>query len=133
MAAPGTPARYLARVKIGPQMNPLVARAYGLPQAPRPASPVKAPAIEARAARVQDAASVSAVRTPDVAARLSGVSAATRVRELVAATVPGRVDFDDPAVGVLSAGGSYTMHGRPADRNAAALGVQAGRSLDVTG
>jgi len=123
-------------VKIAGTNSHLLARAYGAPAPlPRPAAATSpAPgSIESRASRVADTASVGALRSPDVAARLqTPQAAAAQLERLVAATVPGRVDFDAQGAS-LSAAGSYTMHGRPADRNAAALAVQAGRTLDVQG
>jgi hypothetical protein len=51
-------------------------------------------------------------------------------QRLVAAVVPGSVDFsgDVPAV----AQGAIAFYRNPADRNAAALAVNVGRSLDAT-
>lgn len=112
----------------------MLARAYGLPPSRAAVAPgALAPnPIESRAARVADIASVSGVRSPEVAARITGVDSAANVSRLVAAAVPGRVSFEGEDAS-LSAPGSYTMHGRPADRNAAAVGVQTGRSIDISG
>jgi hypothetical protein len=52
------------------------------------------------------------------------------VSRLVGAVVPGRVSF---AGEVPVQTGSIALYRHPADRNAAATGVQAGRVLDVTG
>ncbi len=110
----------------------MLARAYGVGS---PAAPVRpaAPGVETRAARVSDNASIASIRPADVAARVSAAPGGTGIanlERLVAANVPGRVDFDSPAIS-LSAPGNYTMHGRPADRNAAAVAVQNGRALDL--
>ena len=96
-----------------PPTNPfLVARAYGVGGAVGPRAGVTAPAGPAVNAPAVD---------PDVAARVS---------RLVGAVVPGKVDFrgDEPAVG-----GAFTMYRRPAERNAAATGVELGRKIDVRG
>ncbi|HVZ94755.1 MAG TPA: hypothetical protein VG797_09620 [Phycisphaerales bacterium] len=52
-------------------------------------------------------------------------------RRLVSGVVPGSIDFkgDVPA----AAPQSIAMYGRPAERNAAATGVSAGRMIDTTG
>jgi hypothetical protein len=62
----------------------------------------------------------------------SGVEARppATVSRLVGAVVPGRVSF---AGEVPVQTGSIALYRHPADRNAAATGVQAGRVLDVTG
>lgn len=49
---------------------------------------------------------------------------------LVAAGVPGRVSFSE--AGGATATNAMAMYRHPADRNAAATGVHAGRVLDVT-
>lgn len=56
----------------------------------------------------------------------------TNLSRLVAGVVPGRVDFsgDTPQP---SGSEALPMYRRPADRNAAATGVQAGRLIDVRG
>lgn len=112
----------------------MLARAYGVapprsttaPAFPAPGGPA------ARAATVTDSASISGVRAPETAGRIAQAAPAASLDRLVAARVPGKVSFDGD-VASLSAPGAYTMHGRPADRNAAATGVQTGRSLDISG
>ena len=81
------------------------ARNASRPAAVEPASPARNPTSE-----------VSRLYTP-------------AVRRLVAATVPGGVDFsgDQPR----PATASLPLYRHPADRNAAATGVELGRSLDV--
>lgn len=56
----------------------------------------------------------------------------TNLSRLVAGAVPGRVDFsgDTPQP---SGSEALPMYRRPAERNAAATGVQAGRLIDVRG
>jgi hypothetical protein len=49
---------------------------------------------------------------------------------MVAATVGGRIDFQEPA---SQTDGALPMYRHPADRNAAATAVNAGRVLDVEG
>lgn len=86
-----------------------VARAYG-PQAAAAARPAEAVRRVAEQAPVQ---------------KLEPVS------RLVAATVPGRVDFrsDAPQPGAAV----IQMYRHPADKNQAATAIQLGRSLDVSG
>jgi hypothetical protein len=112
---------------VGTNSN-LLNRAYGVAPPARPQSA----SIETRAARVEDSASLASIQSVRPSGGHSSVSGAGNLERLVAATVPGRVDFDGDMTS-LSAPGAYTMHGRPADRNAAAVGVQTGRSLDITG
>lgn len=62
------------------------------------------------------------------------ISAAARARtqptsKLAAARVPGRVSFEASAP--ASAGGSLPIYTHPADRNAAATGISAGRLIDT--
>lgn len=52
-------------------------------------------------------------------------------QRLVAAVVPGRVDFSGSAP--QPGGAPLAFYRHPADRNAAAVNVQIGRSLDVSG
>lgn len=89
-----------------------IAKAYGVA---RPASIRVAPARELE--RV-DAVNQAPARKPEVA-------------RLVAARVPGGIDFtaDEPR----PSRETIAMYRHPADRNAAATGVQAGRLLDVDG
>ncbi|MCC6284028.1 MAG: hypothetical protein IT439_01815 [Phycisphaerales bacterium] len=87
-----------------------VARAYGLAAA-RPA--------QVRSAPVNPAPGTAPARNPDA------------IDRLVAAVVPGRVDFSGESPRPASAMPSLYRH--PADRNAAATGVAAGRAIDVQG
>jgi hypothetical protein len=61
----------------------------------------------------------------------SAVGSRARLAGVVAAVVPGRVDFsgDVPAADAPS----LPMYRHPADRNAAATSVHAGRMIDVMG
>jgi len=87
------------------------ARAYARP-APRPTNTTAFPT------------SVDRLDTVDVGSQRAPAAA----RALVAATVPGPVTFTAPAPAL---GGAYQMHRHPADRNAAATGVDLGRRVDV--
>jgi hypothetical protein len=115
-------------VRIAGTNSNLLARAYGvaLQKPPTHAS------IHTRADGVRDTASLASIRATQPAARTEGPNASGGVERLVAATVPGRVDFDGDTSS-LTAPGAYTMYGRPADKNAAAVAVQTGRALDITG
>lgn len=57
----------------------------------------------------------------------------TNLSRLVAGVVSGRVEFDENGVAKVGAGDALSMYRRPADRNAAATGVSAGRLIDVRG
>src|SRR5690606_29544591 len=115
----------------------LLARAYGIP--PRPPAPPSAPVrdclpcAEDRVAQVRDVASLASIAKITPAPAPTAASPLANLERLVAATVPGGVDFDGAAsAATLSAPGSYTMFGRPADKNAAAVAVQTGRALDIS-
>jgi hypothetical protein len=107
----------------GPTIPYHLARAYG----------VQGGASVQRAARPADTQTSGVVSQARVAA---GPSDADKLpspaQRLVAAQVPGRVDFtgDQPAP---SAAGTLSMYRHPADKNAAATAVSLGRSLDVRG
>lgn len=62
---------------------------------------------------------------------------APALNTLVAAVVPGKVDFSGdfakPTSSALGAGGTYQMFRRPSDKMEAATGVSLGRGLDVQG
>lgn len=93
----------------------------GLPQAshPAPISFIAAQrASRAYGAKVQAVAAQPSAKMPSNAQRL------------VAAVVPGKVDFSGSVP--AAAPGAMPLYRNPADRNAAALSVEAGRSLDVT-
>ncbi len=98
-----------ARMQGSPQVFAM--RAYGAPRAMPQAAPVpQQPTTQPR--------------TP------------TNVQRLVAATVPGKIDFIVGANGAstpMPATGALPMYRNPADKNAAAVGVEAGRMLDIEG
>lgn len=126
--------------------NPLsfqAARAYGLPA--RPVTPAKAVAPAERAIPIDK---TGAGRTAEAggAAKLwradGGSKANPGVASLVAAKVPGSIDFSGAEP---TPGKSLSIYRNPAEQNVAATGVSAGRSsgpssglnagrvLDVTG
>ncbi|MBC7833534.1 MAG: hypothetical protein H7Y88_00350 [Phycisphaerales bacterium] len=107
-------------MKIGPSLAPTnpfhIARAYG-------AAPSRAP----ESAGVAPASFDTHGPLP-------------KIDQLVAATVPGRVEFGADGVPVVArreplaaASGAYQMYGRPADRNAAATAIVLGQVVDVNG
>lgn len=114
------------------------ARAAGLPVAPRPAAATP-PSLDARAAAVRDVATLRPAEAIAPTQRAEAPAAASRLERLVAATVPGRMDFDDPRVTSATSlttgagGGAFSMYTRPGDKNAAATAVSVGRSLDIQG
>ncbi len=60
--------------------------------------------------------------------------ASSVANRMIAATVPGRVNFQaDAPASNASASNALPMYRHPADRNAAATAVNAGRVLDVEG
>jgi hypothetical protein len=67
--------------------------------------------------------------TPTQADRVD--ASLTRIRPLVAATVPGKIDFSAGAPQQTS--GAMPMYRHPYDKNAAATGVASGKAIDVTG
>lgn len=103
-----------------------IARAYGVKNA-SPAAPAQSARFTGQAANTQ------AVQSPVVQSQGSGAQTLpSAAQRLVAAVVPGRVDFSGstPQPG---AGSGLQMYRHPADRNAAATGVMLGKSLDVSG
>lgn len=56
----------------------------------------------------------------------------TNISRLVAGVVPGRIDFSGD-VPRPSAPDAISLYTRPADRNAAATAVNAGRLIDIRG
>ncbi len=89
-----------------------LAAAYGLP---RPAAaarttPAEAPAVPSPTGRAPE-----------------GIS------RLVAARVPQRMDFEVPQALRRPEAGALSMYRHPAERNAAATGVELGRRIDLQG
>lgn len=58
---------------------------------------------------------------------------ATNAARLIAAVVPGRIDFSGDTPVQKRPTDSLAMYQRPADKNAAATAVYAGRMIDVRG
>lgn len=58
-------------------------------------------------------------------------AARARVAGVVAGMVPGRIDFSGPAP--VPAPGALPMYRHPAEKNAAATSVHAGRMVDIVG
>lgn len=109
---------------VSPNLNPIpfnAAQAYGLRTpglTPAPAAPAYRPIADtaqpARAAAVQE--QVQLRYRPNV-------------DKLVAATVPGGINFNTGAAPQPT--GSLQIYRHPADKNAAATGVTLGKSLDL--
>ena len=117
-----------------PPTNPYhLARAYNLPgvdrsdqtRATTPTVPVKA------LTRTEAASAAAAAQRAAPIDGESGSSASSAINRLVAAVVPGRIDFSGDVPRASQASLAFYRH--PADKNAAATGVQVGRSLDVSG
>jgi hypothetical protein len=93
-------------------------------------SPIAGSFQIARAYGVQPVARRAPV-TQAVAAVPTSTTEASPISRLVAGMVPGRVSFagDQPAPDTSA----LAMYRHPADKNAAATAVSAGRLIDVTG
>lgn len=95
---------------------------------------------EGTLARIGPAADTFESTAPSAAgvnAAPGGVRPASRAASLVAAKVPGGIDFTEPAGGagamLQSASQTVPLYRHPADRNTVATAVHAGRILDVNG
>lgn len=84
----------------------------------------------------------SSATAPLAGARVVGgvagaVKSASKAASLVAARVPGGIDFTEPVgadrAGAQSASQTVPLYRHPADRNTVATAVHAGRILDVNG
>lgn len=73
-------------------------------------------------------ARIEPVPSPRVVAEPS-----TRVRNLVGAVVPGRIAFDSATGAPVHTQSPIPLYRSPADRNAAAVSIEVGRSIDVQG
>lgn len=103
-------------MRIDPANADHLARLYGVaPRAPmasrRQAEPIEPPA-----------------RAADHAPKPN-----TAAARLVSAVVPGGIDFRGEAPAPRAASGALAMYRHPAERNAAATGVSAGRLIDALG
>ncbi|HYD01103.1 MAG TPA: hypothetical protein VEB22_07740 [Phycisphaerales bacterium] len=94
-------------------------------------APVRGPAQASVVAKVGPSQPAAPVDKAEVKGRAPGMNA------LIAAVVPGKVDFSGeaakPSSGHLGAGGTYQMYRRPTDRMEAATVVSLGRGLDIQG
>ncbi|MBL0922171.1 MAG: hypothetical protein IBJ10_08600 [Phycisphaerales bacterium] len=111
----------------GPSNPYRITQAYGL----APQTPVARPAPVAATTTLQRAEAVSrsdTVATIGMAQQPGAVSATAR---LVAAVVPGAVDFS--AATPMPSKAALQMYRHPADRHSAATLVALGRSLDING
>ena len=88
-----------------------ISRAYGLPV------PASSPI-----ARIEPGSSSRVVAAPS-----------TRVQNLVGAVVPGRIAFDSATGAPVHAQNPIPFYRSPADRNAAAVSIEIGRSIDIQG
>ncbi|MCC6676637.1 MAG: hypothetical protein IT436_05790 [Phycisphaerales bacterium] len=121
------------------QNNPFalrIANAYGAgpARAVYPVEPVRPVSpVSAGADRVADGSFGAGRIGTDTVELSSNVAARQRIASLVAARVPGTIDFTVADGGILAPGeaGALQLHRRPADLNAAATGVSVGRSLDL--
>src|SRR5689334_20535229 len=92
--------------------NPFhIARAYGV-QAPMPPRPVVAPIAA-------ESGPVGSIKPPTATSRLA------------AAVVPGKIAFSGSEPSQM--GAALPMYRHPADKNAAATALTAGRTIDVEG
>lgn len=127
-----------------PRTTPPLAlvRAYGV--APRsPATPSPSAAAPGGAASVGSARAATLRRVDtlvgeariDIAAKI-GPASSSKTEALVAAKVPGRVDFASTGSAgerAASAGAPMPFYRAPSDRNEAATAIMIGRGLDITG
>jgi hypothetical protein len=97
-------------MRIGPGMSSQIARAYGV----QPAAPAR---TLGGAAGSVGAGERPVSNQPTAASRLIG------------AVVPGKISF---AGETPTQEGAIALYRHPADKNAAATGVQAGRVIDIT-
>ncbi|TVQ62885.1 MAG: hypothetical protein EA378_03475 [Phycisphaerales bacterium] len=107
-----------------------LAQAYGGARSPAHAS---ATPTADRAASVRDVASVRPSANAEAVGRIQPApshSSSGSLRNLVAGLVPGRIDFsgDEP---VPTRPEAMPIYRHPADKNAAATGVHAGRLIDT--
>ncbi len=88
----------------------------------------------ARAYGLQNARAASGVRPVQQTSEVKAPAQAalpSAAQKLVAAVVPGRVDFSGPVA--QPSAGSLAFYRHPADKNAAATSVTLGKSLDISG
>lgn len=111
-----------------------LAQAYGI----RPVRAVQ-PVQPANAAEFAQSATDAARSSPashrsgsDTVELSANAAARQRIASLVAARVPGSIDFTLTNEGVMAPGeaGAMKLHRHPADLNSAATGVALGRAID---
>ncbi|MCH2132420.1 MAG: hypothetical protein MK116_01595 [Phycisphaerales bacterium] len=73
----------------------------------------------------------SATRPVQVAEPTRSVNTPAAINRLVAARVPGGMDFDTAALTPVRQGDAFQLYSRAADRIEAATGVQRGRLVDI--
>lgn len=107
-------------VKVTPPTNPFhLARAYGVTPASalRPNTPVEPVTPVTR----KDGALGATRKAP------------TNIDRLVAGVVPGSIDFTDESPRPATRSEAIPLYRHPADLNAAATSINAGRTIDVCG
>ena len=75
--------------------------------------------------------SLPAVSVPAPSTRSAREASSLNIGRLVAARVPGGMEFDTSAMTPIRSSGAYQMYTRAADRLEAATGVQCGRVIDL--
>ncbi len=115
-------------MRIDGPSNPYhISQAYGV----SPQSRVARPAPTTAASQVQRADAVSRADTVATIGRAAETTKVAPTSKLVAAVVPGGVDFT--AATPMPSRAALQMYRHPADRNSAATMVALGRSVDVNG
>jgi len=127
-------------VKVTPT-NPFhVSRAYGapLPAAMQPVRTVGSVAVAGAVQGVSAPAGTDGALGTQAGSGSGGIEeplAPSKIDRLVAAVVPGGIDFTEEGAMPSRRGGgdALAMYRHPADRNAAATAVHAGRIVDIKG
>ncbi len=118
----------------GPSNPYHLSRVYGV-KTPAPTAPAAPAANIARVGITRPAEAVGP-RAADSAqgvqpvANVDRTAASASINRLIAAVVPGRVDFSGDVPQASPAPLAFYRH--PADKNAAATGVQLGRTIDLS-
>lgn len=107
----------------GPSNPYHLSRIYGV-KAPAPTAPV------ANIAQAGTARPANAAQGVQPVANVDRAAASASINRLIAAVVPGRVDFSGDVPQASPAPLAFYRH--PADKNAAATGVQLGRTIDLS-
>ena len=110
----------LMPVRITPATNPFhLSRAYGV--APSSALRAASPVEPVNPVTRNEGAPTTARKLP------------TNIDRLVAGVVPGSIDFTDETARPATRSEAIPLYRHPADLNAAATSVNAGRTIDVSG